>query len=182
MAQETAQLRALCAAVCHTGVHINYVDEFNRLAEERNRLTEARNFLVNSCNAMRQFIRRLELDLNDQDGLCRRLRDEKNYLEDDIRERLHANCIKALNHAFKQTTLAKFTVAMTAVKFAFPKFANEERNRWIPTMKKKERKIGQQKYVEVAYGRQAFGITFNSKGKLVNLTKNIALDVQQNLK
>ena len=102
---------------------------------------------------------------------------------DDIHEGLRTNCIKALNHAFKQTTLAKFTVAMTAVKFAFPKFANEDINyAWIPSIVKKERKIGQQKYVEVAYKSQAFGITFNSKGKLVNLTKNIALDVQQNLK
>jgi len=100
-------------------------------------------------------------------------------LEDDICGGLHTNCIKALNHAFKQTTLAKFTDAMTAVKFTIPQLANEETRCVVPVIRKRQWKIAQQKYVQVAYGNQALCITFNSKGKLINLTKNIAFHVHK---
>ena len=92
----------------------------------------------------RELCGRLGNERDDVIHLWGRTSYEKRCVEDDISQGLHTNCIKALNHAFKQTTLAKFTVAMTAVKFAFPKFANEDPLRRFkigPSMVKKSGKL-----------------------------------------
>ena len=145
MARQNSQLKALCAVLRHTEEYINHdcLGELRRMAE------------------IRDGWRRL----------CGNLGNALEHLENKERT-MDKQCIKALNKAFAQPTLAKFDTALSAAEI-YPQI----------TIKRDPVSLllWRHSIVEVTFRDQKLEVSFGRRGKVVRFEK-IANSVHDNIK